>query len=137
MYKFLPIYVMCIAIYGTNNHERTMEIVYKLENKLHNRNCCKFARTIAGNRLGNLNWYILKWKTCIINLKISMGCFIYILDSSNSSSITFWTSQFGSSSRSNWTGIWTGNSNGSWTDKQSSHFSTAKEIRVKAKFFFT
>ena len=36
---------MCIAIYGTNNHERTMEILYKLENKLHNRNCCKFART--------------------------------------------------------------------------------------------
>ena len=32
-----------------------------------------------------------------------MGCFSYILDSSNSSSITFWTSQFGSSSRSNWT----------------------------------
>ena len=45
MYKFLPIYVMCLAIYGTNNHERTMEILYKLENKLHNRNCCKFART--------------------------------------------------------------------------------------------
>ena len=45
VYKFLPIYVMCIAIYGTNNHERTMEILYKLENKLHNRNCCKFART--------------------------------------------------------------------------------------------
>ena len=22
---------MCIAIYGTNNHERTMEILYKLE----------------------------------------------------------------------------------------------------------
>ena len=45
MYKFLPIYEMCLAIYGTNNHERTMEILYKLENKLHNRNCCKFART--------------------------------------------------------------------------------------------
>ena len=33
----------------------------------------------------------------------------YILDSSNSSSITFWTSKFGSSSRSNWTGISTDN----------------------------
>ena len=44
----------------------------------------------------------------------SKGCFIYILDSSNSSSITFWTSQFGSSSRSNWTVNWTGNSNGKW-----------------------
>ena len=54
------------------------------------------------------------------------GCFIYILDSSNSSLYTFWTGQFGSSSRSNWTGVWTVNSNGSWTDKQSSHFSTAK-----------
>ena len=60
------------------------------------------------------------------------GCLIYILDSSNSSSITFWTSQLGFSSRSNWTG----NSNGSWTDKQSSHFSTAKEMSVKATFFF-
>ena len=60
---------------------------------------------------------------------------MYILDSSNSTSITFLTSQFSSSS-SNWTGTWTGNSNGSWTDTQSSHFSTAKEMRVKATFFF-
>ena len=65
-----------------------------------------------------------------------MGCLIYILDSSNSSSITFWTSQFNYSSRSNWTGIWTGNSNGGWTDKQSSHFGTAKEMSVKATLFF-
>ena len=33
--------------------------------------------------------------------RTTVGCFIYILDSSNSNSITFWTSQFGSSSRSN------------------------------------
>ena len=52
---------------------------------------------------------------------------------SNSSSITFWTSQFGSSSRS---GICSSNWNGSWTDKQSSRFSTAKEMSVKATFFF-
>ena len=67
-------------------------------------------------------------------------CFIYILDSSNSSSITFRTNQFSSSSRSNWTvswtGSWTGSSTGSWTDKQSSHFSTAKEMSVKAIFLF-
>ena len=55
------------------------------------------------------------------------GGFIYILDSSNS----IWTS----SSRGNWTGMWTGNSNGSWTDIQSSHFTTAKEMSVKATFF--
>ena len=65
-----------------------------------------------------------------------MGSFIYILDSSNSSSFTFWTSQFTSSSRCNWTGISTGNSNGSWTDKHSSHFSKAKEMSVKATSFF-
>ena len=65
-----------------------------------------------------------------------LGYFIYILDSSNSSSITFRTGQFGSSLRSNWTGIWTGSSNGSWTDKQSSHFSTTKEMSVKAIFHF-
>ena len=67
-----------------------------------------------------------------ISLLWTLGCFIYILDSSKKS-ITFWTSRFGSSSRSNWTGIWTGNSNGSWTDKQSSHFNTAKEMTVNAK----
>ena len=73
-----------------------------------------------------------------VGVKISqtMVCFIYILDSSNSSSFTFWTSQFTSSSRCNWTGISTVNSNGSWNDKHSCHFSTAKEIRVKATFFF-
>ena len=56
-------------------------------------------------------WQIAPWCECA-----TMGCFIYILDNSNSSSFTFWSSQFASSSRSNWTGIWTGNSNGSWTD---------------------
>ena len=58
----------------------------------------------------------------------------YILDSSNSSS--FWSSKLASSSRSNWTGIWIVNSNGSWTDTHSSHFSTAKEMSLKATFFF-
>ena len=52
----------------------------------------------------------------------------YILDSSNFSSFTFWSSKLASTSRSNWTGIWTVTWNGSWTDKHSSHFSTAKEI---------
>ena len=42
------------------------------------------------------------------------GCFFYILDSSNSCSITFWTTQFGFSCKSNWNGILTVNSNGSW-----------------------
>ena len=57
-----------------------------------------------------------------------LGRFIYILDSSNSSLFTFWSSQLASNSRSNWTGTWTGNSNGTWTDKKSSHFSTAIDI---------
>ena len=35
----------------------------------------------------------------------SWGRFIYILDSLNSSSFTFWSSKLASSSRSNWTGI--------------------------------
>jgi hypothetical protein len=65
-------------------------------------------------------------------LYLLLGSFIYILDSSNSSSFTFWTSQLAFSSRSSWTC----NSNASWTDKHSSHFSTAKEISVKATFFF-
>ena len=55
-----------------------------------------------------------------------------ILNSSNFSSFTFWSSKLASSSRSNWTG----NSNDSWTDKHTSHFSTAKEMNVKATFFF-
>ena len=72
--------------------------------------------------------YFLKLHSYYFHALLFSRCFIYILDSSNSSSITFWTSMFGSSSRCNWTGTWTSNSNGSWTDKQSSHFSTAKEI---------
>ena len=52
----------------------------------------------------------------IQHLKMTVSCFIYNLDSSNSSSITFWTNKFCSSSRSNWTSIWAGNSNGSWAD---------------------
>ena len=65
-----------------------------------------------------------------------MGCFIYILDSSDSSSFTCWSSKLASSSRSNWTGIRAGNSYGIWTDKQSFHFITAKEISVKGTLFF-
>jgi hypothetical protein len=57
-------------------------------------------------------------------LYLLLGSFIYILDSSNSSSFTFWSSQFASSSRSNWTVIWTGSSNGS------------SEISVKDILFF-
>ena len=65
-----------------------------------------------------------------------MGGFICTFSLSISLSITLWTSKFTSSSRCNWTGISTVNSNGSWNDKHSCHFSTAKEIRVKATFFF-
>ena len=64
------------------------------------------------------------------------GCFIYILDSSNSSSYTFGSSKLASSSRSNWTNMWNGSSNGCWPDKHSSHFSMAKEMSLKATFFF-
>ena len=63
--------------------------------------------------------------------------FIYILDGSNSSSFTFWSSKCASSSRCNQNGISNGSSNGSWTDKHSSQFSTTKEIGVKAIFFFS
>ena len=79
------------------------------------------------------NEYKLKkpYVICLSFYIQNMGCFIYILDISISTSFKFWSSQFASSSRSNWTG----NSNGTWTDKQSSHFGTAKEIRVKATFF--
>ena len=75
-------------------------------------------------------WKCLIWKI-LLNKRIT-GCFIYILDSSNSSSFTFWSSQFTCTSKSNGTS----NSNGTWTDKQSTHFSTAKEIRLKNMFFF-
>ena len=44
-------------------------------------------------------WKCLIWKI-LLNKRIT-GCFIYILDSSNSSSFTFWSSQFGCSSRNN------------------------------------
>ena len=75
----------------------------------------------------------LQWKSFQCQ---RLGRLIYILDSSNSSSFIFWSSKLPSSSRCNWTSIRNGNSNGSWTDKHSSHSSTAKEISVKATFFF-
>ena len=62
--------------------------------------------------------------------------FIYILDSSNSTSFSFWSSRFAFSFRSNWNGVSNRWSNGSWTNKHSYHFSTAKEIRVNCTFFF-
>ena len=65
------------------------------------------------------------------------GGFICTFSLSISLSITLWTSKFTSSSRRNWTGTSTVNSNGSWNDKQSWHFSTAKEISAKAAFFLT
>ena len=59
---------------------------------------------------GCIKIYQNLWKTKkfqpAAGIKWTMGRFIYILDSSNSSSITFWTSKFSSSSRINWTGIW-------------------------------
>ena len=74
--------------------------------------------------------HFLTW--ALKNISCTMGHIIYILDSSSSSWITFWTSKFSSSCRSSWTVIWNGNLNGSWTDKLSYHFSTAKEMSVKA-----
>ena len=56
------------------------------------------------------------------------------LDSSNSSSFTFWISKLASSTRSNWTGIWNGTSNGSWTDEHSSHFHTAKDMHKRKSY---
>ena len=70
------------------------------------------------------------------SINLTMVGFIYILDSSNSSSFTLWFSKFSSSSRCHGKGISNGKWNGSWTDKHSSHFSTAKDMSVKATFFF-
>ena len=72
-------------------------------------------------------WYLLQYilgqkalSTCCllsrIGLRWFMCYFIYILDSSISSSFTFWSSKLACTSRSNWTGIWTVTWNGSWTD---------------------
>ena len=46
----------------------------------------------------------------------------------------FWSSKLATSTGSNWIGIWTGSLNGNSTDRHSSHFSTAKEMSVKATF---
>ena len=92
-------------------------------------NTISYLENIANKKRG-----LMFWNTYL--LTSTMGCFIYILDSSNSSSFAFWTSQFTSSSKCNWTGISSGNSNGSWTDKHSSHISKVKEMSVKVPFFF-
>ena len=76
--------------------------------------CCCLLQTGTVEKIKTniQNWTCPNWWAG----KDIRGCFIYILDSSNSSSFTFWSSQFAFSCRSNWTGIWTGNSNGTWTD---------------------
>ena len=90
--------------------------------------CCttrmktKTSRVNSAQIRGNILWFVTKQKLLQIegtNDFMTWGCFIYTLDSSNSCSLTFWSSKFASSSRSNgtgiWTSIWTGNLNGSWT----------------------
>ena len=92
-----------------------------------------FSSFIVCHRRRGLPWWLQPKYVGIREMNLlTLGRFIYIRDSLNSSSFTFWSSQLACSSRSNWIGI----SNGTWNDKQSSHFRTAKEIRVKATFFF-
>ena len=78
----------------------------------------KYLPWLSGPETKNLSFLLSFLYSLIDTLfgNYSMACFIYILDSSNSSSTTFWTDQFGSSSRSNWTVIWTGSWTGNWTD---------------------
>ena len=87
----------------------------------------------------DLQWQAATVKNYIFPILLSsLGCFIYILDSSNSSSIPFWTSRFGSSSRSNWIGFWTGNSNSKQevVELINNYLISVKEMSVKATFFF-
>ena len=84
-----------------------------------------------------IHWmFITLSSNCVFVCSVSsiklLGRFIYILDISNSSSFPFWFSKMTFISRSKLTCIWIGNSNGSWADKHSSHYSTAKEMSVKA-----
>ena len=99
---------------------RQMALTLSLTSLLDCKNYCNFGRFMYQNLCLYFHRIFLHWFHNQIRLFFIMGCFIYNLDSSNSSSFTFWSSQFTSSSRSNWTGIWTGiwtsNSNGSWTD---------------------
>ena len=69
------------------------------------------------------------------NLQVKWGQNLYEFEN-KIEFLTFWSSELASSFRSNWTNIWTSNSNGTWTDKHSSQFSTAKEMSVKATFFY-
>ena len=85
----------------------------KIDKKISTQNYTLPIWTIVKNDLIVHSTTNVKSRIFFHDSDIALGCFIYILDSSNSSSITFWTSWFGSSSRSNWTSIWTSNSNGS------------------------
>ena len=118
-------------------------------------------KRIRKSQIWGLN--VFSWVTCLQSIKWekmsippildekslieTLVCFIYILNSSNSSSFIFWTCQFASSSRCNWTGISTANSNGTWTDKESSNFSTYSKrdkctsyilfhVTITTKFFW-
>ena len=91
----------------------------------------KYCVHPAGGKLSDPHLKLLR---TFHYLTKTLGCFIYILDSSNSSSFTFWSSQYASSSRKIWACIWTGNSNGTWTDKQSV-VTEDRSIRPKLKIF--
>ena len=67
------------------------------------------------NWLSTLDFHSMTVLFFVLIFKWKRGRFIYILDSSNSSSFTFWSSQFRSSSRNKQASSSTGNSNGSWS----------------------
>ena len=62
-------------------------------------------KAIFHSRETNSRQYLQKWDI----LQYWLVSSTYILDTSNSSSISFWITNFDSSSRSNWNGIWTDN----------------------------
>ena len=122
--------VICLAFFSFRRymHSRLLKIAYWISN---DRQLFSMPCLFDKYRVTSIIETHRQWQ------EESAGCFIYILDSSNSSPFTFWSCKFAPTSRSNWTGIWTITWNGSWTDKHSSHFSKPKEISVKATFFFT
>ena len=82
----------------------------------------------------------LQWKPCNIYRLQENPCrcwrfSLQILQKPPSNNPVILCKHLQCSSKSKWPSTWTDNSNGNWTDKQSSHFRTAKEMSVKTTVF--
>ena len=96
-------FIICTSMNLLYNQIKVINTKY-----VHWLHCINSKNTLNPVNFQHLGVWSLLWD--MKYLKWFRVCFIYILDSSNSSSFTFWSIKLAFSSRSNWTNIWTSNS---------------------------